>query len=489
MPFHLPLAFLLLQAALVLYGAPVTAPAAYLAMVLGPMLAAGAAAWRGRTESGAARLGWFACALSLACWSAGAFGNLWQEWVLGAVNEMYRSSMLGFTLAGVPLTFLLATEWRSGARPLVRAIDAVLALALGYLFFLFLWNAITDRAMPEDAGVAWLVWLVDVQNLYIALGACVRWYVAEHAGERDLFRALSIYSMVFLGIVFLNDHYFAGDPAWGPEYGSIITLAFATIAYQALKGALDRPVRRADRHHVLLVRSANPVLLALALLVVSLFLVRVNYAYGCAGVLVAVLGYGLRNAVVQAAHIRRGDALNRQRSELQAIAWTDALTGVANRHFLDQALRRAWRSERRAGGSLGILMVDIDHFKSLNDRYGHPAGDSCLREVARVLQQNLVRPDDVLARYGGEEFIALLRNIDTPGAQAVAERLRTAIKDLAIENLGSPLGIVTISVGVASANLVDESAPERLVSTADRALYEAKCAGRDQVRSLAMTPA
>jgi diguanylate cyclase (GGDEF)-like protein len=127
-------------------------------------------------------------------------------------------------------------------------------------------------------------------------------------------------------------------------------------------------------------------------------------------------------------------------------------------------------------------MIDIDHFKLLNDQFGHLAGDACLREVARVLQ-TLMRPDDLLARYGGEEFIALLRGVDASGAQIVAERLCAAVRDLRLAHAGSPFGVVTVSIGVASAMLDGESVPDRLVEAADRALYQAKCAGRNQSRS------
>jgi diguanylate cyclase (GGDEF)-like protein len=127
-------------------------------------------------------------------------------------------------------------------------------------------------------------------------------------------------------------------------------------------------------------------------------------------------------------------------------------------------------------------MIDIDHFKLLNDRYGHPVGDGCLREVARALQRALVRPDDVLARYGGEEFIVLLRDSPAASAQVVAERLRASVQDLRIQNAGSPERVVTVSIGVASAELTDEAVAARLVEDADRALYEAKCAGRNLVK-------
>jgi diguanylate cyclase (GGDEF)-like protein len=185
--------------------------------------------------------------------------------------------------------------------------------------------------------------------------------------------------------------------------------------------------------------------------------------------------------LIQVHQIEHREALRREASALQSIAWTDALTGVPNRHFFTEALARAWRGERRAGRQ-AILMIDIDHFKLLNDRYGHPVGDGCLREVARALQRALMRPDDVLARYGGEEFIVLLRDSSAAGAQAVAERLRATVKDLRIENADSSERVVTVSIGVASAELTDETAAARMVEDADRALYEAKCAGRNQVK-------
>jgi diguanylate cyclase (GGDEF)-like protein len=230
-----------------------------------------------------------------------------------------------------------------------------------------------------------------------------------------------------------------------------------------------------------MVRSGSPILLAVALLTASLFLIRVEYLWGCAGILIAVLGIGVRTTLIQVHQIEHREALRREASALQSIAWTDALTGVPNRHFFTEALARAWRGERLPGRQ-AILMIDIDHFKLLNDRYGHPVGDGCLREVARTLQRALMRPDDVLARYGGEEFIVLLRDNSAAAAQAVAERLRATVKELRIENAGSPERVVTVSIGVASAELTDEAAAARMVEDADRALYEAKCAGRNQVK-------
>jgi diguanylate cyclase (GGDEF)-like protein len=482
MSLYLPIAFLLVQLiVLVFFGPSVTGPAAYVLMVVTPLLAAAATLWRGRSHTTSVRSGWYTLSLALTIWAAGAFGNLWQEMVLHRQNEMYRASMLAFNLAVVPTTFLLASDWRLHGRQLLRAVDALVALALGCAYFQYTWSMINDHSAAAEAGVAYLVWLLDLQNLYLAAGALVRWYVAEDRDERDLFRALSVYTLVYFVIVFINDHYFAGNPAFGPQYGTLVTLAFAVLCSFALRAPSGKPVREVDSTLVRMVRSGSPILLAVALLTASLFLIRVDYLWGCAGILIAVLGIGVRTTLVQVRQIEHREALRREASALQTIAWTDALTGVPNRHFFTEALARAWRSERRPGQQ-AILMIDIDHFKLLNDRYGHPVGDGCLRQVARALQRALVRPDDVLARYGGEEFIVLLRDSPAASAQVVAERLRASVQDLRIQNAGSPERVVTVSIGVASAELTDEAVAARLVEDADRALYEAKCAGRNLVK-------
>ena len=482
MSLYLPIAFLAMQLiVLSCFGPAVTGPAAYILMVIAPLFAAVATLWRGRSHPTSVRSGWYALSLSLTIWAVGAFGNLWQEMILHRQNEMYRASMLAFNLAVVPTTYLLASDWRLHGRQLLRAIDALVALALGCAYFLYTWSMINDHSAPAEAGVPYLVWLLDLQNIFLAAGALVRWYIAENRDERDLFRALSVYMLVYFVIVFINDHYFAGNPAFGPQYATLVTLAFAVLCSFALRAPSAPPVRAANSTLVRMVRSGSPILLALALLTASLFLIRVDYLWGCAGILIAVLGIGVRTTLIQVLQIEHRETLRREASALQTIAWTDALTGVPNRHFFTESLARAWRGERRPGQQ-AILMIDIDHFKLLNDRYGHPVGDGCLRDVARALQRALVRPEDVLARYGGEEFIVLLHDSPAAGAQVVAERLRATVQDLRIENAGSPERVVTVSIGVASAELTDEAAAARMVEDADRALYEAKCAGRNQVK-------
>ena len=487
MPILLPVAFLFLQLALLWFLPEIAGPAAYVLMVAAPLLTALACVWRGRIETPpAARTAWWVLALALTSWSLGAFSNLWEELVLGHANLMYRNSSLAFNLAAVPITFLIATEWQAAGRRLVRVIDGAHALALGVAYFLLAWSMLTARGAPDMAGVMVMIRLEDAQNLFMLSGAVVRWVAADDDSERDLFRALGCYLIVYTGLIMFNNHVIAGDPDLGPQWGVLITIAFALLAWFALRGpATVMPLHPWPRL-VRAVRVASPLVLTGALLIVSLFLIRVHFAAGAAGVLIAVVGHALRNAVAQMRHIERGDTLQRERSELQVIAWTDALTGVPNRYFLDKALDRVWHRDLRAERSLAVLMIDIDHFKLLNDRYGHPAGDACLRDVARALQEALVRPGDLLARYGGEEFIALVQDADEAGGRVVAERLRATVQGLGIPNPDSDVGVVTISVGVAGTTPRADSGATDLVKAADRALYEAKCSGRNQVRSLAM---
>jgi diguanylate cyclase (GGDEF)-like protein len=128
-------------------------------------------------------------------------------------------------------------------------------------------------------------------------------------------------------------------------------------------------------------------------------------------------------------------------------------------------------------------MIDVDFFKALNDSYGHPAGDACLRRIGEALAGAAGRRGDVLGRYGGEEFALVMPGASLQAGLVVAERLRLAVESLAVPNTGSPQGVVTVSVGVASA-VAGEKPLDALLATADSALYEAKRRGRNQVVTL-----
>ena len=167
--------------------------------------------------------------------------------------------------------------------------------------------------------------------------------------------------------------------------------------------------------------------------------------------------------------------------QLQLLSSQDALTKVGNRHLFDNYLQKEWQRLQRSQGELSLLLCDIDFFKQFNDHYGHPSGDNCLQEVAQVLSFALKQPADLVARYGGEEFAVVLPNTDLEGAIYLAETIRENVKSLEIPHSQSPLGLVTLSIGVAHVIPSPKSSPEALIVAADQALYQAKAKGRDHV--------
>ncbi|MDH5540201.1 MAG: diguanylate cyclase [Rhizobacter sp.] len=189
--------------------------------------------------------------------------------------------------------------------------------------------------------------------------------------------------------------------------------------------------------------------------------------------------------------------VKRLTDELKRVATIDALTEVANRRSFDHALAREWRRGLRAGDPVSLLMIDVDHFKLYNDRYGHPAGDRCLRSVAHALRDGTKRPGDLLARYGGEEFVILLPQTPRAGAEHLAHRALDAVESLGILHAASPASHhVTVSIGIGcydsdsacwvahspgspAARKAQRNASD-LLQSADQALYAAKAAGRAQ---------
>ena len=167
---------------------------------------------------------------------------------------------------------------------------------------------------------------------------------------------------------------------------------------------------------------------------------------------------------------------------MRARSYVDGLTGIANRRYFDVALDRELRRAQRLGGTLSLLLTDIDSFKAYNDHFGHQQGDSCLSAVAQALAARLKRPADVAARYGGEEFAAILPDTDAEQARVLAESIREHIAALNLAHApNAARAHITLSIGVASYAKGRLDEPAALIEAADKALYAAKRAGRDCV--------
>ncbi|WP_341501939.1 diguanylate cyclase [Gallaecimonas sp. GXIMD4217] len=176
------------------------------------------------------------------------------------------------------------------------------------------------------------------------------------------------------------------------------------------------------------------------------------------------------------------DELARLRQELERLSYLDGLTGIANRRSFDLALDKAWARARRSREPLSLILVDLDHFKEYNDRYGHLQGDECLKMAATVLGQVARRETDLVCRYGGEEFALLLSDTGAPQAAALAQRCCQAVAEQAWPHRGEGASrIVTISAGVATLVPGQDDEAASLIAAADRQLYRAKEKGRNRI--------
>nr|WP_240936054.1 diguanylate cyclase [Halomonas bachuensis] len=174
----------------------------------------------------------------------------------------------------------------------------------------------------------------------------------------------------------------------------------------------------------------------------------------------------------------RANAALHDNQALTKISITDPLTGVANRRHFDTMLELRWDEALAGNTVLGMLVIDIDHFKDYNDHYGHLKGDACLRQVAQEMQNHIRNEVDLVVRYGGEEFVVLLPNASVSSTMRAAQRIRQGIEALAIPQAGP--GVITVSVGAAALRPHESMEPATLLSIADAALFQAKRAGRNR---------
>jgi len=178
---------------------------------------------------------------------------------------------------------------------------------------------------------------------------------------------------------------------------------------------------------------------------------------------------------------RTEECLAALQRELEDLSFKDGLTGLLNRRRFDSLLATEWGTARRTQQPLSLIMIDIDHFKQYNDRFGHVRGDDCLKKVATSLQSAVHRPRDFLARYGGEEFVLVLPETDAAGASRIAQKCREVIAAAEIAHETSTGARLTLSLGVGTIVPTGDEGPLAFIDAVDRCLYEAKASGRNAV--------
>lgn len=466
-------AFLLLHAAGLALFPPAAKQWSYAFMIAAPLLAAAACLYRAR-RSGVAE-GWRECALAAALWAGGMSAGMYSDLFTEGVGDVPGLGMLLYVLYGVPLIFALASP--KGELKQARLVDGTLALALGILFFVHTFT-FASLAGTDEHGFLKLRLMFDVENGFVAVFALIRFIASRDGSRRAFFGSLTLFAAVYLTTAIYINH-FQSETEFGAASDLLIGVPFLLLAVLALRRGAPRTGgepgwRRPSPELARVVRAGSPLMLPVTLLAVSGLLVIHHPWLAVAGFVAALLGYGLRNVLVQL-HAYR------ERDSLAALSRTDQLTGLPNRRHFDETLQREWNRAHRARRGLCVLMIDIDHFKLLNDGLGHQTGDLRLQAVGSALKRCAGRTDDLVARYGGEEFIAVLPSTGHEEAARVAEKMRAAVADLHLAT-PAPAGVVTISVGLGWAGQVDSETPNELVAAADAALYDAKRDGRNCVR-------
>ena len=353
-------------------------------------------------------------------------------------------------------------------------------LAYTVLFGVFPFTSQPAQAMPY----APLEYVYDAEYLVVVLLTALRLFLSRrNAADRYFFRILLLYTSLYGATSAIYNHYVGKYSLTNglDALNDIPPAALALAAFFAPAADLGPTAGDSRSTLVRLIDNARPVFLSLALIGLSAVVAaRRHFAVGFAFIFGAFILYSLRASRLQSKIQHAQAELEQSHSQLSEIALLDSLTGISNRRSFDQLLAMEWGRARRARLPLSLLLIDVDHFKRINDTYGHQAGDECLRHTARVVSATLDRPADLIARYGGDEFAVLLAETGSLGASTVAGRIRAAMAREPAPGAASP---ATLSIGIATWNAEDESSPELLIRAADRALYAAKHNGRDRFES------
>ena len=441
----------------------------YAFLIGAPLLAMVACLARARYSSIAPA--WYILALALFLWACGMAASMYID-VFHGGNGVSGLSVLLYVFYGVPLTFLVASPredfWAA------RLIDALLCLALGALLFAgtFTFATVTGA---DAAGTLNIQLMFDVQNLFILAFSGVRYAAEDDPAQREVFRVTTVFAAIYMAAAAYINHAEI-DQRFGDLSDLVIDIPFLAMFVMAGLSTLpaETRMRRKPGPLRVVVRAASPMMLPLTLFAISCLLVFHKPAFAVAGFVTALFGYSTRSILIQVRTLA-------DKGRLEQLSRTDALTELSNRRHFDEVLAREFSRSRRSQQALSLLMIDIDHFKMLNDAYGHPEGDRYLKAISRTLADCASRAGDVAARYGGEEFAVILPGTAADAAVTVADKIRNAVAGLGLSSPTSR-GIVTVSIGVASTEQAGTIDATGLLAAADAALYRAKQDGRNRVK-------
>ncbi len=393
--------------------------------------------------------------------------------------DISAGSQIIFFMYGVPVLLALCTLVDGPWRTLFVWMDGIQVCIMGFLTYVVIFDVIPltgQQAHPVPIAV--MVLAFNIENLVLATAALLRYVGAEPETEqRRFYGGLSLFLIVY-ALCAAKYNSIASNTGYMDLLVDLPFFLFVLLVHRdadprAARGLYLRPL-------AMLLDNGTPTLFPATVVALGMMVARSHYNSAVCSIAVALSIYGVRSTLVQAAYQRAQARAKDSRDSMEILSLTDALTGIPNRRHFDKTIQAEWNRASRQESPLSLLMVDIDHFKFINDTFGHADGDICIRQVASALKASLQREFDTLTRYGGEEFAAILPQTDRAGAEIVAQRMRGIVNNLRLRNRAPYGSTVTVSIGIATREAVASGAPEDLVETADRALYRAKRAGRDR---------
>lgn len=446
------------------------------------------AVWRAVLLPLRERVPWLWAALAIALWAAAhALGA--QASSGAAILPIHLVDFIHLS-AIFSLVFAFATPREMQSVRTVLLLNLVqIALAL-----LLAWVLLDGAAGVVPAAVL-SSRIYTAAAALLALLALIRIFCWSTPEEHNCFRTLNLFVWTWLPIELAMNDLFQSR---GPRAGAALDLAWAIPFGLAGWFALTLPLGKSDAAPALesrarlLADSLCPLLLNLGIFALAAAILPRQFLLGLFAMLFLLLMQGFQAAIVQTNYlIGRNLLLDREQklrlanASLEQLTLLDPLTGISNRRGFDAAFDAAWRRALRRRYPLALLLVDVDFFKAVNDLHGHPYGDECLVKLARVMEAQARRPDDLVARLGGEEFIILLPESSADAAVLAARRLHESIRNLALANQASPYDrLLTVSIGIAICIPSAAVKPATLFESADQALYTAKDQGRNRTYSV-----
>jgi len=469
-----------------------SAHAAYFFQIAAPIIALVVCTLRTFAVKGRGRTLWSLLALSLFLWSCGIGLSAWED--LFHLVPFDVASLSDFVLFfyGVPIMIALSTPSEGQQLSLFFALDWLLAAFAACLAYIAIFAALPFSSLAiQPISGSLLVVTYNVENTVLAAIATLRLASTRRSNEHRFYRILWIFLVAYGGgaavynyLVMAN----GGNTNWNILVDTPFILLALLIALL--------PDNRSDKAKTILPEStvglfidnASPIFFPLALFALGMVVLRNHFVAGAIAIGIGMASYSIRTTLLQIRYIQAQRELKAARDRLEEISLQDSLTGIANRRSFDRTLESEWHRAMRTRHPLSLLIIDLDHFKYLNDRHGHPYGDKCLIEVAHALRGTAARSGDLVARYGGEEFGAILPSTSGDHAEVIAERMQAAVAALKIENETEVGKYLSISIGISSYTFPETGSPAALIDASDRALYKAKQSGRNRIEVASMQP-